>query len=94
MFRVDIQINPEPPKESIQRNEAKNIQATGSSMGAETYQVIYKGEILPGFDKQAVFKMRRDSIRQGGHRRKDSEQQTRGVEEGWMKRRHAASACF
>jgi len=24
-------------------------------MGDETYQVIYKGEILPGFDKQAVF---------------------------------------
>jgi uncharacterized membrane protein YjgN (DUF898 family) len=34
---------------------SKNIQAAGSNMGAETYQVIYKGEILPGFDEQAVF---------------------------------------
>jgi len=55
LFRVDIQINPDFRTWSIQRNEAKNIQATGSNMGADTYQVIYKGEILPGFEKQAVF---------------------------------------
>jgi len=55
LFRVDIQINPDFQTWSIQRNEAKNIQTTGSNMGADTYQVIYKGEILAGFDKQAVF---------------------------------------